>query len=215
MSSGWRTCCRVHQLGWGGAVLLEGSCFGGTLISSLSPAVCYYAADFESRTVSPTAGRDATQRPEVVPRNIMPTIFYRTHSNQMLALEQAERYAGGVRRFDFDSGLAPYNLTAWRQWRQLTNYLDVRHVSELQPVGGNICTAAEAAPATGGSAAAAGADGVAAAGAAGSAGEVDVGGLEEEEGPESEAEGRLRLQLAVSLCKLCGGLGVVWCRSRI
>ncbi|PNW83398.1 hypothetical protein CHLRE_05g244750v5 [Chlamydomonas reinhardtii] len=129
------------------------------------------------------------------------TVVVRRYDRQQELLvempeEEAERYAGGVRRFDFDSGLAPYNLTAWRQWRQLTNYLDVRHVSELQPVGGNICTAAEAAPATGGSAAAAGADGVAAAGAAGSAGEVDVGGLEEEEGPESEAEGRLRLQLA-------------------
>ncbi|KXZ46125.1 hypothetical protein GPECTOR_46g194 [Gonium pectorale] len=56
----------------------------------------------------------------------------------------AGRYEHGVRRYEFDSGLAPYNLSAWQQWRELTSCLDFRVVDALQPVGGNIGVALEA-----------------------------------------------------------------------
>ncbi|GFR44547.1 hypothetical protein Agub_g5818, partial [Astrephomene gubernaculifera] len=49
--------------------------------------------------------------------------------------EEAERYAQGVRRYEFDWGLAPYNLNAWRQWRELTSCLDARIMEALQPIG--------------------------------------------------------------------------------
>ncbi|GIL90161.1 hypothetical protein Vretifemale_17867 [Volvox reticuliferus] len=58
---------------------------------------------------------------------------------------QAQQYSLGVRRYEFDWGLAPYNLHAWQQWRDLTSCLHARVVDEIQPVGGNICTAEEVA----------------------------------------------------------------------
>ncbi|KAG2496037.1 hypothetical protein HYH03_005959 [Edaphochlamys debaryana] len=81
--------------------------------------------------------------------------------------DEAERYALGVRRYDFDAGLAPYNLHAWRQWVALTDRLDAEVIAALQPLGGSICTATEASNA-----------------------ECDA-----EAGPESAAEARLREQL--------------------
>ncbi|GLC38850.1 hypothetical protein PLESTM_000786600 [Pleodorina starrii] len=83
--------------------------------------------------------------------------------------EEAQRYALGVRRYEFDWGLAPYNLHAWQQWRELTSCLAPRVIDALQPVGGNICTAAEAAL------------------------DEQQGG--EAERPATEAEARLRKQL--------------------
>ncbi|GLI71125.1 hypothetical protein VaNZ11_016185 [Volvox africanus] len=57
--------------------------------------------------------------------------------------DEAHRYGLGVRRYEFDWGLAPYNLNAWQQWRNLTSCLDARVIDVIQPVGANICTAAE------------------------------------------------------------------------
>ncbi|GIL64627.1 hypothetical protein Vafri_18522 [Volvox africanus] len=57
--------------------------------------------------------------------------------------DEAFRYGLGVRRYEFDWGLAPYNLNAWQQWRDLTSCLDARVIGDIQPVGANICTAAE------------------------------------------------------------------------
>ncbi|GIL90158.1 hypothetical protein Vretimale_16402 [Volvox reticuliferus] len=59
--------------------------------------------------------------------------------------DEAQQYSLGVRRYEFDWGLAPYNLHAWQQWRDLTSCLHARVVDEIQPVGGNICTAEEVA----------------------------------------------------------------------
>jgi hypothetical protein len=47
---------------------------------------------------------------------------------------QERRYAAGVRRFDFDSGLAPYNLAQWPQWQQLSGHLTQGIISKLLPV---------------------------------------------------------------------------------
>lgn len=46
---------------------------------------------------------------------------------------QAERYAAGVRRFDFDAGLAPYNLAAHAQWRGLSAHLTPTVLARLSP----------------------------------------------------------------------------------
>lgn len=90
---------------------------------------------------------------------------------------QALRYALGVRRYEFDGGLAPYNLNAWRQWQELTSCLDQRVIDAIQPVGVNICTeAAEAMFDEQGS---------------------DGGDGEAGERPQTEAEARLRRQLMV------------------
>jgi A1 cistron-splicing factor AAR2 len=53
-----------------------------------------------------------------------------------LAAAQAARYAEGARRFDFDSGLAPYDLAAWPAWRELTSFVDAALLKRLLPVRG-------------------------------------------------------------------------------
>lgn len=58
--------------------------------------------------------------------------------------DEAERYAAGVRRFDFDSHLAPYNMHAARTWAQLSGCITEQHVAKLAPVNGTISIMAEA-----------------------------------------------------------------------
>ena len=61
---------------------------------------------------------------------------------------QAEPYVAGVRRFEFDSGLAPYNLHAFQQWQSLSSYISKDIISKLSPLpSGNISITAEADPA--------------------------------------------------------------------
>lgn len=66
----------------------------------------------------------------------------------MHAVLQAEPFAAGVRRFDFDQSLAPYNLHAYQQWQNLSSYISRQTISKLAPLpGGNISITAEADPA--------------------------------------------------------------------
>ena len=66
----------------------------------------------------------------------------------MHAVLQAEPFAAGVRRFDFDQGLAPYNLHAYQQWQNLSSYISKQTISKLSPLpSGNISITAEADPA--------------------------------------------------------------------
>lgn len=58
--------------------------------------------------------------------------------------QQAARYAEGVRRFDFDSGLAPYDLATCAVWRELSRFIDDGVLNKLLPVGGEISVMAEA-----------------------------------------------------------------------
>ena len=61
---------------------------------------------------------------------------------------QAESFAEGVRRFDFDQRLAPYNLHAYQQWQNLSGYISKQTISKLSPLPyGNISITAEADPA--------------------------------------------------------------------
>lgn len=61
---------------------------------------------------------------------------------------QAEAYTAGVRHFDFDQNLAPYNLHAYQQWQQLSNHISQECIQSLSPLpSGNISITAEADPA--------------------------------------------------------------------
>ena len=42
---------------------------------------------------------------------------------------QVSRYAQGVARFDFDQGLAPYNLHAYQQWQALAGHISAATVN--------------------------------------------------------------------------------------
>ena len=48
-------------------------------------------------------------------------------------MAQVERYAAGVRRFDFDAGLAPYDLASYGQWRALSDLLTPAVLERLSP----------------------------------------------------------------------------------
>ena len=53
---------------------------------------------------------------------------------KVVELLQAARYEAGVRRFDFDQGLAPYDLTSYGQWRSLSHHISKkvrRHFTSL------------------------------------------------------------------------------------
>eukprot|EP00803_Ostreobium_quekettii_P000101 evm.model.scf_717.6 EVM.evm.TU.scf_717.6 scf_717:49162-50532(-) len=57
--------------------------------------------------------------------------------------EELERYRLGVRRFDFDSGLAPYDLGSFRVWKALSTYVDEEVLGRLSPQGRGISIVAE------------------------------------------------------------------------
>lgn len=65
-----------------------------------------------------------------------------------IAALQAEAFTAGVRRFDFDQNLAPYNLHAYQQWQGLSSNISKQTISKLSPLpAGNISITAEADPA--------------------------------------------------------------------
>ncbi|KAJ9532008.1 hypothetical protein QJQ45_003699 [Haematococcus lacustris] len=68
-----------------------------------------------------------------------------TESLEALPEAEAERFAAGVRRFDFDSGMAPYNLHGLAAWSELCSCLTPELVDRLVPVSGVISVACEAA----------------------------------------------------------------------
>lgn len=55
-----------------------------------------------------------------------------------LPTPQAARYAEGVRRFDFDSGLAPYDLAACAAWHDLACFIDPLLLKRLMPVSARL-----------------------------------------------------------------------------
>ena len=46
---------------------------------------------------------------------------------------QVARYTLGVKRFDFDAGLAPYNLSAFAAWQRLSGHITPAVMEQLQP----------------------------------------------------------------------------------
>jgi A1 cistron-splicing factor AAR2 len=59
---------------------------------------------------------------------------------------QVERYRLGVRSFQLDQHLAPYDLNSWNGWRQLSGHISADVVQAVQPLGGNMSILAEADP---------------------------------------------------------------------
>ncbi|GMH43240.1 hypothetical protein BSKO_11162 [Bryopsis sp. KO-2023] len=49
---------------------------------------------------------------------------------------EEEGYKRGVLNFDFDSGLAPYDLRGWKKWRGLSEFITEEIVERVSPVGG-------------------------------------------------------------------------------
>jgi len=47
---------------------------------------------------------------------------------------KVSRYVEGVRRFDFDAGLAPYDFAACTRWNDLTCFMDEPLLKKLLPV---------------------------------------------------------------------------------
>jgi len=56
-----------------------------------------------------------------------------TASETLVALESADsdRYAAGARRFEFDSGMGPYPLDTYAQWKRLSKYISPAVVRKL------------------------------------------------------------------------------------
>ncbi|KAK9866040.1 hypothetical protein WJX84_001451 [Apatococcus fuscideae] len=47
--------------------------------------------------------------------------------------DEAARYTLGVKRFDFDAGLAPYNLSGYAAWQRLSGHITTAVAGQLQP----------------------------------------------------------------------------------
>eukprot|EP00891_Asterochloris_glomerata_P008767 jgi/Astpho2/8767/e_gw1.00128.29.1_t len=61
--------------------------------------------------------------------------------------DEAERYAAGVKRFDFDAGLGPYDLHRFAQWQRLAGFISDDVIRRLQPLPhGNMSITAEGDP---------------------------------------------------------------------
>ena len=53
----------------------------------------------------------------------------------------------GVRRFDFDAGMAPYDLASYNGWLALAGHIRPADLERLRPAGGAVlCITAEADP---------------------------------------------------------------------
>ena len=63
--------------------------------------------------------------------------------------DEAGRFAAGVRRFDFDAGLAPYNLGGGTTWQALTVHVTPATTRRIMGRHPNCSVAAEADPAAG------------------------------------------------------------------
>jgi A1 cistron-splicing factor AAR2 len=61
----------------------------------------------------------------------------------MADADEAARYADGVRRFEFDAHLAPYDLSSYRAWASLSGHVTEGVIASLSPVGGCISIMAE------------------------------------------------------------------------
>lgn len=46
---------------------------------------------------------------------------------------QVARYTAGVKRFDFDAGLAPYNLSGYAAWQRLSGHISPEALQHLKP----------------------------------------------------------------------------------
>ncbi|CAL1413417.1 unnamed protein product [Linum trigynum] len=57
--------------------------------------------------------------------------------------EEAERFAGAVKRLEFDGNLGPYNLSHNGEWKRLSNYITRSIIERIEPIGGEIMITSE------------------------------------------------------------------------
>lgn len=50
--------------------------------------------------------------------------------------EEAERFAAGVRRMNFDAGMAPYPFKQCAEWPALCKFITTNLIQKIQPIGG-------------------------------------------------------------------------------
>ncbi|KAI8464490.1 MAG: AAR2-domain-containing protein [Monoraphidium minutum] len=151
---------RARQLAAGGAALLLLDVPQGTLLGvdravfvvgprfkglkMVPPGVHFlsYQAAGRGGQVSPAVSTFLALGPrQVVVRRWDPAL----EGLAPLADEDEEaRYAEGVRRFDFDAGLAPYDLAGCGAWGELSCCIDEPLLRRLMPAGGEISVMAEA-----------------------------------------------------------------------
>ncbi|KAL4439432.1 hypothetical protein ABPG77_008761 [Micractinium sp. CCAP 211/92] len=61
--------------------------------------------------------------------------------------DERDRYTHAVKTFQLDQFLAPYDLSSYNRWRQLSCHISADVIDVVQPIGGNINVLAEADPA--------------------------------------------------------------------
>ncbi|CAN6484612.1 unnamed protein product [Victoria cruziana] len=117
-------------------VFLAGPKFCGIKMIPPGPHFIYYSAtDRSGNTFSPVTGFfvDASTS-EVIVRK-----WNETEEKLVKILEdEEERYCMAVKKFEFDQQLGPYALEHFREWKQLSGYINKDVIERIVPVGGEI-----------------------------------------------------------------------------
>mmetsp|Transcript_39536 Transcript_39536/g.112109 ORF Transcript_39536/g.112109 Transcript_39536/m.112109 type:complete len:435 (-) Transcript_39536:116-1420(-) len=126
-------------------MFLSGPKFQG--VKMLPPGahmLCYYAVGSEPAAFSAPTIRWLVLRPKQV------VVLRWQPDMEMLAelqdADEEERYALGVRNFDFDGGLAPYFLPGFQPWTEMAGAISQQTLHRLLPDCLNVSVTAEAPP---------------------------------------------------------------------
>eukprot|EP00850_Spirogloea_muscicola_P018863 SM000177S03196 [mRNA] locus=s177:236766:240520:+ [translate_table: standard] len=116
--------------------------FKGMKMIPPGPHFVYYrAASRHGADVAPVIGFFVhLARAQVLVRHWNP------QEERLVALHDSaedERYVRGVRNFDFDSFLGPYDIDHFGTWQRLSSFITAAVIERLEPVGGDITLMAE------------------------------------------------------------------------
>ncbi|XP_027079429.1 uncharacterized protein [Coffea arabica] len=102
--------------------------------------VYYSASNREGNQFSPIIGFFVDAQPSQV-------IVRKWDKNEerltKLSEEEEERYGDSVKRMEFDRQLGPYTLSAYGDWKRLSNYITKDTIERIEPIGGEITVACE------------------------------------------------------------------------
>uniref|UniRef100_A0A061R3I3 A1 cistron-splicing factor AAR2 n=1 Tax=Tetraselmis sp. GSL018 TaxID=582737 RepID=A0A061R3I3_9CHLO len=125
-------------------VFLSGPKFCGVKMLPPGPhLLTYYAIGSSGTLAAPTSRWVVLHAKQVVVLRWQPEAEL---LEELPDEDERERYALGARRFDFDSGLAPYNLSAFPVWKLLAADVSQRTLDRLLPPCLNTSVTAEARP---------------------------------------------------------------------
>ncbi|XP_031474511.1 uncharacterized protein LOC116246788 [Nymphaea colorata] len=117
-------------------VFTAGPKFCGIKMIPPGPHFIYYsAADRAGNTFSPITGFfiDASASQVIVRK------WNGTEEKLVKLLEdEEERYYTAVKKFEFDQQLGPYALEHFREWKQISGYINKDVIKRIEPVGGEI-----------------------------------------------------------------------------